>query len=98
MPLMLSPRQRAHLKARAHDLEPVVYIGQAGLSDTVTAELDRALTAHGLLKIKLAGADREARAQLTNEICAKTGSVAVQNVGRILVLWRPRADDQPLPE
>jgi putative YhbY family RNA-binding protein len=97
MTLTLSPRQRAHLKGRAHALEPVVYLGQAGLSDTVVAEIDRALKAHGLIKVKLAGADRADREQLTNDICARTSSASVQNVGRILVLWRPRPDDEPLP-
>src|SRR5690349_21574993 len=86
MSLTLSPRQRALLKARAHALEPVVFIGQAGLSGTVVAEIDRALTAHGLIKVKLAGADRADREQLTKDISARTDSASVQNVGRILVL------------
>ena len=97
MTLSLTPRQRAYLKGRAHALEPVVFVGQAGLSDTVLAELDRALTAHGLIKVKLAGAGRDDREALTSEICAKSGAAAVQNVGRVLVLWRPRPDDEPLP-
>ena len=97
MTLSLTPRQRSHLKGRAHALEPVVFVGQAGLSDTVIAELNRALTAHGLIKVKLAGAGREDRETLTEEICARTGAAAVQNVGRVLVLWRPRPDDEPLP-
>ena len=97
MTLSLTPRQRAYLKGRAHALQPVVFVGQAGLSDTVLAELDRALTAHGLIKVKLAGAGRDDREALTSEICAKSGAAAVQNVGRVLVLWRPRPDDEPLP-
>jgi RNA-binding protein len=94
----LSPRQRAHLKARAHALEPVVQIGAAGTSESVIAEVDRALAGHGLIKVRLAGADREARRSLTETLCARTGAVAVQNVGRVLVLWRPREDDEPLGE
>jgi RNA-binding protein len=97
MTLSLTPRQRSHLEGRAHALEPVVFIGQAGLSDSVNTELERALTAHGLIKVKLAGAGREDREALTKGICERTGAVAVQNVGRILVLWRPRPDDEPLP-
>ena len=97
MTLTLSPRQRALLKGRAHALEPVVHIGQAGISDTVVAEVDRTLTAHGLIKVKLAGASCDERERLTEDICARTSSTPVQNVGRILVLWRPRPDDEPLP-
>ena len=96
MPLTLSSRQRSLLKARAHALEPLVTVGAAGASARVVAEVDRSLTAHGLIKLKLAGADRDAREQLTEALCSATGAVAVQNVGRILVLWRPRPDDDPL--
>jgi putative YhbY family RNA-binding protein len=92
MPLFLTPRERATLKARAHALEPVVYVGTAGLSDTVAAEVDRALTAHELIKVKIAGADREAREALCDAIGARADAAAVQRVGKVLVLWRPRPD------
>ena len=96
MPLTLSPRQRAALKARAHALGPVVTLGQAGASEGVVAEVDRSLTAHGLIKVKLAGSDRESRTELTEILCERTGAAAVQQVGRVLVLWRPRPDDEPI--
>ena len=95
MPIALRPRQRARLKARAHALEPVVHIGQAGASDTVVAEVNRALTAHGLIKVKLAG-DREERDTLAATLSTRTDATVVQQVGRIVVLWRPRPDDEPL--
>ena len=90
----LTPRQRAALKARAHALEPVVTVGQAGASAAVLAEVERALTAHGLIKVKLAGADRESRDTLATILCDRTGAEAVQQVGRVLVLWRPREGDE----
>lgn len=96
MPISLTPRERSHLKARAHALEPVVQVGQAGASEAVLAEVDRALTAHELIKVRLGGADRAARKALTNELCAHTGAAAVQQVGRVLVLWRPRPAENPL--
>jgi RNA-binding protein len=92
----LTPRQRALLKSRAHSLEPFVQVGQAGLSDGVIAETDRALTAHGLIKVRLNGVDRAARAELVSGLCARTSAAAVQQVGRVLILWRPRPDDAPL--
>lgn len=94
MTVLLTPRERADLKARAHALEPVVQVGQAGVSDALVAEVDRALLAHELIKVKLGGADREVRASLTHELCARTGAVDVQHVGKIVVLWRPRPDDK----
>jgi RNA-binding protein len=94
--MALSPRERAHLKARAHALEPVVFVGQAGLSDTVVAELEGALTAHELIKVKLGSSDRDVRSGLAEAICARTGADAVQQVGKVLILWRPtQAGDQP---
>jgi putative YhbY family RNA-binding protein len=96
MPISLSPRQRAQLKARAHALEPVVHVGQAGASDATLAEIERALAAHGLIKVKLAAADRESRKELAERLCAHTGAAAVQQVGKVLVLWRPRPDEKPL--
>jgi RNA-binding protein len=92
----LSARERAALKARAHPLEPVVRLGQAGLTDSVVETIDRALTAHELIKVKVAETDREARVTVGDAICARTGAALVQRVGKVLVLWRPRPlDDAP---
>ena len=93
MPITLTPRQRAQLKARAHALEPVVQVGHAGLSEAVAGELERALTAHELIKVRIGGADRDARAELAAAICARTGAAQVQSVGKVLVLFRPRPED-----
>ena len=92
MPVTLTPRERAHLKARAHALEPVVQVGNAGLTDKVAAEVERALAAHELIKVRIDGADRDAREELCDAICARAGAAEVQRVGKVLVLWRPRPD------
>lgn len=93
MPVSLTPRERSHLKARAHPLEPVVQIGNSGLTDTVIAEVDRALTAHELIKVRIAGADRDAREAVCDALCARVDAAEVQRVGKVLVLWRPRPDE-----
>ena len=93
MPVSLTPRERAALKARAHSLEPVVKIGQHGLTDAVVVEIDRALTAHELIKVRAGSADREERTQLVDAISAKTDAASVQSVGKVIVLWRPRPLD-----
>lgn len=85
----LTARERAHLKARAHALEPVVQLGSAGVTDAVVTEVDRALSAHELIKVKIAG-ERDERAATGDELCARTGATAVHRVGKILILWRPR--------
>ena len=90
----LTAKERAHLKARAHALEPVVQTGGAGITDAVVAEVDRALTAHELLKVRVGTADRAERVALGDELCARTGATAVDRVGKILILWRPRPLDE----
>jgi RNA-binding protein len=89
MPVALLPRQRAALKARAHALEPAVYVGRGGVQDSVVGELDRALTAHELLKVKI-DAERDEREEISALLSARTDAVVVQRVGKIVVLWRPR--------
>ena len=93
MPVSLTSRERAHLKGRAHALEPIVQVGQGGLSDAVAVELDRALTAHGLIKVRINGTDRQARHAIAEAICTRTDAVAVHQVGKIIVLWRPTPEE-----
>jgi putative YhbY family RNA-binding protein len=92
VPIALTPRERAHLKARAHALEPRVQIGHGGLTAAVVSEIDRALTAHELVKVRILGGDREAREALGDAICAQTDAAPVQRVGKVMVLWRPKEE------
>lgn len=84
----LTPKQRSHLRALAHPLQPVVTTGQKGLTPAVLAEIDSALAHHELIKVKLNVADREAREEMTRSICEATGCDRVQNIGRIAVIYR----------
>ena len=93
MATVLTARERAHLKARAHALEPVVQIGGAGVTDALVAEIDRALTAHELIKVKIGLDDRVERVAVGDDLCARTGAAAVHRVGKVIILWRPRPDD-----
>ena len=92
MSIQLNARERAHLKARAHALEPSVQIGQGGLTDKVIAEIERALAAHELIKIKILSADREERETISETICERTDASFVQRVGKVTVLWRPKEE------
>ena len=93
--MRLTPRDRQKLKGRAHALEPVVQIGQGGVTDQVAKELDRALTAHELIKVKVSAPDRDAREALCDDIVTRTDAAEVQRVGKVLVLWRPKPDSPP---
>ena len=91
--LTLTSRQRAHLKARAHALEPLVQIGHAGVQDTVVAAVDTALTAHELIKVKINDAERDERVEISEALSERTGAAIVQRVGKVVVLWRPRPEE-----
>ena len=94
MPTSLTPRERAHLKARAHALSPVVQVGHAGATREVVAEIERALTAHELIKIRIGADDRVARVALGDALAAETDAAVVHRVGKVLILWRPRPLDE----
>jgi putative YhbY family RNA-binding protein len=96
MAVTLTARERAHLKARAHALEPVVHIGHGGVTDAVVAEVERSLVAHELIKVRAGGPDREERKAAFEAICARTGATPVQTVGKVMVLWRPNPEE-PAP-
>ena len=72
----LTARERSDLKARAHALEPRVQVGGAGVTDALIAEVDRALTAHELIKVKIPVDDRAARNAIADEVCARVGAAA----------------------
>jgi RNA-binding protein len=87
----LSERQRRHLRGLAHELKPIIRLGNAGLTDAVTAETARALHDHELVKVKAPGGDREARDALFTELAQRTASALVHRIGNIAVLYRPNA-------
>jgi RNA-binding protein len=90
---MLTASLRKALKAKAHKLEPVVQIGAKGLTEEVIAEIDRALSAHELIKVRAGAMERDQRDEALGSICARTGADAVQQVGKVFVLFRKKADE-----
>ena len=92
--LDLNPTQRRDLRARAHKLEPVVNVGQHGLTPAVLHEIDVNLTAHELIKVRVF-AEREVREAFLQRICAELDAAPVQHIGKLLVVWRP-APEEPV--
>ena len=89
--LTLSPAERKAQRALAHHLDPVVLIGGDGLTPAVVKELDGALAAHGLVKVRVFSDDRTAREALFARMADELGAAPVQHIGKLLVLWRPIA-------
>ena len=77
----LTPKERQALKARAHGLKPVVLLGSAGLSPSVVQEIDRALLAHELIKVKVPGDDRTEREEIFASLAASLSAARVQAIG-----------------
>lgn len=88
MSITLSTKQKQYLKGLAHHLNPVVMLGGNGLTEGVLAEIDNALNHHELIKVKIAGADRETKQLIINAIVRETSATEIQTIGHILVLYR----------
>ena len=84
----LTPAQRQFLKGLAHSRQPVVMIGNQGLTAAVLKEIERGLDAHELIKIKAASDEPDTRRAWLEEICTTTGAAPVQQIGKILVIYR----------
>lgn len=97
--LTLSPAQRRFLKTKAHALHPLVMIGDAGLTAAVMQEADRSLKSHELIKVKVAGDDRQFRDGVMEQMCAALEAAPVQRIGKILIVYRPAETPKlPLPQ
>jgi len=97
--IQLTPKERQALKALAHGLKPVVLLGSAGLSPAVVKEIDRALLAHELIKVKVPGDDRTEREELFASLAESLSAARVQAIGKLLVLFRPAPEEEEqLPE
>ena len=90
--LKLTPAQRSELRSQAHGLAPVVMIGDSGLTPAVMTEIDASLNAHGLIKIRVLGDDRDARVAHYETMCADLGAAPVQHIGKLLVIYRPKKE------
>lgn len=88
--LKLTSAQRSLLRSQAHSLNPVVMIGDAGLSDAVLKEINVNLDAHGLIKIRVFGDDRLARVEILQSICQQLDAAPIQHIGKLLVIYRPQ--------
>jgi len=97
--IQLTVAQRKEHRAEAHHLDPVVMIGNDGLTVAVKKETDAALNAHGLIKIRVLGDDRAQREAVYQQLADELGAAPIQHIGKLLVLWRPkpkkeRAEDE----
>ena len=87
--MKLSNKQKQFLKGLAHSMKPVVQLGANGLTEGVVAEIDRALSHHELIKVKVPTDDKEEKTLIIDAIIRETESVKVQVIGHVVILFRP---------
>ena len=92
--IQLTPAQRKDHRAEAHHLNAVVMIGSDGLTDNVKKEIDAALTAHGLIKVRVQSDDRPDREALFRMLADDLDAAPIQHIGKLLVFWRPVAEKE----
>src|SRR3954465_13859837 len=92
----LSPHQKRYLRGIAHSLDPVIMVGQKGVTPSLLKELDGALAHHELVKGKLADADREDRAETIGVLRDASNATLVQPSGRIACFFRRNPKQQKI--
>jgi RNA-binding protein len=90
--IQLTPAQRKVHRSEAHHLDPVVMVGNDGLTPAVKKEIDLALNSHGLIKIRVFGDDRMQRERMFQELADALVAAPIQHIGKLLVLWRPKVE------
>jgi putative YhbY family RNA-binding protein len=88
--IQLTVAERKTHRAEAHHLDPVVMVGNDGLTPAVKKEADAALSAHGLIKIRVLGDDRAERDAMLQQLADELNAAPIQHIGKLLVLWRPK--------
>ena len=90
----LNSTARREYRAQAHHLNPVVMVGGDGLTPAVRKEIDAALNAHGLIKIRVFSDDRAARELMYQALAAELNAAPIQHIGKLFVLWRPQPEKE----
>lgn len=83
---------KQQFKAAAHHLKPVVLLGNKGLTPAVIEEINIALLAHELIKVKINGTEKAIRQQIANEICDSLQATLIQLIGNTAILYRENQD------
>ncbi|MFN5348766.1 MAG: YhbY family RNA-binding protein [Polaromonas sp.] len=92
--IILTPAQRKDHRADAHHLNAVVMIGSGGLTPAVKKEIDAALNAHGLIKVRAQMDDRVSREAVFQHLSNELSAAPIQHIGKLLVLWRPMPEKE----
>lgn len=90
-PPVVSSKARSHLRSLAHRLEATVHVGGEGLSEAVVQAVATALRDHELIKVRLGKSFEGDRKTSAEALAVAVAADLTQVIGRIVVLYRPRA-------
>lgn len=93
--MSLSNQEKKQFRIIGHGLKPVVTVADRGLTESVVAELKRALDDHELVKVKLAISDRDLRKALAQSICTQLEAEMVQEIGKVVLLFKASREPNP---
>ncbi len=93
--MTLAAPDKKRFRTIAHNLSPIVTIAQKGLTESVTDEIERALSEHELIKIKIFAADRDSRREIIVQVSTQAGAELIHSIGNIAVLYRASAKPDP---
>ncbi|MDP6109213.1 MAG: YhbY family RNA-binding protein [Rhodospirillales bacterium] len=93
--MRLSNSDKKRFRSIGHNLNPVLIIAQKGLNENIRVEIQRALTEHELIKIKLITSTREEKKALTDTICDEFSAECIQSVGHVILLYRAAKKPDP---
>ena len=96
MPIALTNAQIRFLRGQAHDLKAMLQVGGKGITEALVAEVELALEHHELIKVKVAGEDREARDAMITSLAERADAALVQRIGHVAVLYRPSKDKRQI--
>jgi RNA-binding protein len=91
--MALSPSQTRYLRSLAHDLSPIILLGNKGATQAVVKELNLALSIHELVKVKLSGGDKDERKAQIDLLTGGTQAETIHQIGHVVVLFRRNADE-----
>ena len=91
----LTNERKKELRSIGHALKPVVTVASAGLSESVLAEISRALDDHELIKVKIAVGDRTLKQQVIATLCEKSQAELIQTIGNIALILRVAKKQNP---
>ena len=88
----LRGKQARHLRALGHHLQPVIFVGKEGVTESLIRSTDEVITVRELIKVKLQQNSPVAKEEAAEHLARATNSAVAQIIGRTILLYRENPD------